>query len=73
MITLVVLGATVVLFILDRLPVAVVALLVPLTLWAAGVLELGEATAGFGDPTVLFIAALFVVFFGIDPIMSAVS
>ena len=65
-ITLVVLGATVVLFILDRIPVAVVALLVPLTLWAAGVLELGEATAGFGDPTVLFIAALFVVSEALD-------
>ncbi|MHA6523566.1 SLC13 family permease [Tessaracoccus sp. G1721] len=65
-ITLVVLGATVVLFILDRLPVAVVALLVPLSLWATGVLELGEATAGFGDPTVLFIAALFVVSEALD-------
>ena len=65
-ITLVVLGVTVVLFILDRLPVAVVALIVPLTLWATGVLELGEATAGFGDPTVLFIAALFVVSEALD-------
>lgn len=65
-ITLVVLGVTVVLFILDRLPVAVVAMIVPLTLWATGVLELGEATAGFGDPTVLFIAALFVVSEALD-------
>jgi len=65
-ITLVVLAATVVLFIWDRLPVAVVALLVPLTLWATGVLDLGEAVAGFGDPTILFIAALFVVSEALD-------
>ncbi|MBE2315931.1 SLC13/DASS family transporter [Solirubrobacter sp. CPCC 204708] len=60
-ITFVVLGATVLLFVVDRLPVAVVALLVPLALWATGVLSLEDALAGFGDPTVLFIAALFVV------------
>ncbi|WP_231979286.1 hypothetical protein [Tessaracoccus coleopterorum] len=42
MITLVVLGVTVVLFILDRLPVAVVAMIVPLTLWATGVIGLGR-------------------------------
>lgn len=65
-ITLVVLAATVVLFVWDRLPVAVVALLVPLSLWATGVLDLGTATAGFGDPTVLFIAALFVVSESLD-------
>lgn len=65
-ITLVVLAATVVLFVWDRLPVAVVALLVPLSLWATGVLDLGTAVAGFGDPTVLFIAALFVVSEALD-------
>lgn len=65
-ITLVILGLTVVLFVLDRLPVAVVALLVPLSLWATGVLDLGVATAGLGDPTVLFIAALFVVSEALD-------
>lgn len=65
-ITLVVLAATVVLFVLDRLPVAVVAMLVPLSLWATGVLDLGTAMAGFGDPTVLFIAALFVVSESLD-------
>ncbi len=51
---------------LDRLPVAVVATGVALVLWATGVLDLGEALAGFGDPTVLFIAALFVVSEGLD-------
>src|SRR5689334_16135999 len=60
-ITFVVLGAAVVLFVVDRLPVAVVAVLVPLALWATGVLSLEDALAGFGDPTVLFIASLFVV------------
>lgn len=60
-ITLLVLGAAVALFVWDRLPVAVVALLVPMTLWATGVVGLGDAVAGFGDPTILFIAALFVV------------
>lgn len=66
LITLLVLAATVVLFIWDRLPVAVVAMLVPMALWATGVLTLGETVAGFGDPTVLFIAALFVVSEALD-------
>ena len=65
-ITLMILAVTVLLFIWDRLPVAVVALLVPLALWATGVLDLGTAVAGFGDPTVLFIAALFVVSEALD-------
>lgn len=65
-ITLIVLAAAVVLFVMDRIPVAVVAFLVPLALWATGVLTLGEATAGFGDPTVLFIGALFVVSEALD-------
>lgn len=60
-ITFVVLGAAVVLFVLDRLPVAIVAIAVALALWATGVLSLEDALAGFGDPAVLFIASLFVV------------
>lgn len=66
LITLLVLAVTVALFIWDRLPVAVVAMLVPMALWATGVLTLNEAVAGFGDPTVLFIAALFVVSEALD-------
>nr|WP_306255025.1 SLC13 family permease [Ornithinimicrobium cryptoxanthini] len=54
-------AVTVGLFIWDQLPVSVVALLVPLLLWSGGVLELDDALAGFGDPTILFIAGLFVV------------
>lgn len=61
LITLLVLGAAVIVFVIDKLPAAVVALLVPLALWASGVLDLNVAFAGFGDPTVLFIGALFVV------------
>ena len=48
-------------FVWDHLPVGVVAFGVALSLWATGVLDLEQALAGFGDPTVLFIASLFVV------------
>ncbi len=65
-ITFVVLGATVFVFIWDRLPVAVVALGVALSLWGTGVLDLEQSLAGFGDPTVLFIASLFVVSEALD-------
>ena len=60
-ITFIVLGAVVVVFVWDRLPVAIVATGTALALWATGVLDLEQALAGFGDPTVLFIASLFVV------------
>jgi di/tricarboxylate transporter len=65
-ITFVVLGAAVVLFVVNRLPVAVVALAVPLALYAAGVIGVDATFAGFGDPTVVFIAALFVVSEALD-------
>lgn len=64
--TLIILGLAVVLFAVDRLPVAGVALIVPLALWGTGVLDLGEAVGGFGDPVVLFIASLFVVSEALD-------
>ena len=35
-----------------------------LVLWATGVLTLEQSLAGFGDSTVIFIAALFVKGFG---------
>src|SRR3954452_24853892 len=60
-ITFVVLGAVVALFVWDRLPVAIVEIGVALALWATGVLDLETALQGFGDPTVIFIASLFVV------------
>ena len=65
-ITFIVLGAAVVVFVWDRLPVATVAVGVALSLWATGVLDLDEALAGFGDPTVIFIASLFVVSEGLE-------
>ena len=39
---------------------------VALSLWATGVLDLDQALGGFGDPTVIFIASLFVVSEGLD-------
>lgn len=65
-ITFIVLGVTVAVFIWDRLPVAVVAVGVALALWATDVLELEQALAGFGDPTVIFIASLFVLSEALD-------
>jgi len=53
-------------FVWDRLPVAIVALGVALSLWATGVLDTQQALAGFGDPAVVFIAALFVVSEALD-------
>jgi di/tricarboxylate transporter len=65
-ITFLILGAVVAVFIWDKLPVAIVAIGVTLSLWATDVLTLEQALAGFGDPTVLFIAALFVVAEALD-------
>lgn len=53
-------------FVTNRLPLAIVALFVPLALWASGVLGLGEALSGFSDPIVLFIASLFVLSEALD-------
>ena len=55
-----------VVFVWDRFPVGVVAIGVALSLWATGVLDLEQALAGFGDPTVIFIASLFVVSEALD-------
>lgn len=48
-------------FATNRIPLVIVAMFVPVSLWATGVLPLGEALAGFSDPIVLFIATLFVL------------
>jgi di/tricarboxylate transporter len=61
-----VLAGVVVLFVSNVVPVEVVAIGTALTLWATDVLDLDQALAGFGDPTVLFIAALFVVSESLD-------
>jgi di/tricarboxylate transporter len=65
-ITFVVLGVAVALFVSNRLPVAVVALGVALALYATGVISVDAAFAGFGDPTVAFIASLFVISEALD-------
>ena len=65
-ITFLILGAVVAVFVWDTLPVAIVAIGVALTLWATGVLTLEQSLAGFGDPSVIFIASLFVVSEALD-------
>ncbi len=62
----VVLGAVIVLFVWNRLPVEAVALGSAVALFATGILDLSQVFAGFGDPTVIFIASLFVVTEGLD-------
>lgn len=65
-VSLVVLGVVVVLFVSNRLPVEIVAIGSALLLYATGVIGLDQAVAGFGDPTVILIASLFVVSEGLD-------
>lgn len=64
--TLAILALAVIAFVSNRVPIGVVAIGVALALYFTGVLTLPEALAGFGDPTVLFIAALFVVSESLD-------
>ncbi|MCU0278451.1 MAG: SLC13 family permease [Candidatus Nanopelagicales bacterium] len=64
--TLMTLGVVVVLFVWNRIPVELVAVGSALALYALGVLTLPEALAGFGDPAVILIAALFVVSEALD-------
>jgi di/tricarboxylate transporter len=61
-----IIAAIVVLFAWDRLPVIAVCMGAALALWATGILTLQQAMAGFGDPAVIFIAALFVVSAGLE-------
>src|SRR6185369_13738866 len=65
-ITFTIVAVIVVLFVWDRFPVVVVAMATAVALWATGVLDLGQALAGFGDPAVIFIASLFVVSAGLE-------
>lgn len=53
-------------FVSNRIPLGVIAVGVALSLFFTGILTLPEAIAGFGDPTVIFIAALFVVSESLD-------
>ncbi|MFZ2623658.1 MAG: SLC13 family permease, partial [Propionibacterium sp.] len=65
-VTLIVLAVSVGLFISNRFPVGVVAILTALALPALGIIDLSTALAGFGDPAVIFIATLFVVSTGLE-------
>ena len=58
--------ATIALFIWNRLPLVVVAMGSALTLHATGILTLPEVFSGFGDPVVMFVAALFIVTAGLE-------
>lgn len=64
--TATIIAAAVLLFVWNKLPVVFVAMLTALSLWASGVLTLGQALGGFGDPAVIFIATLFVVSSGLE-------
>ena len=55
------LGVTIALFVWGRLASEIVALASMLALYLAGLLTLGEAFAGFSNPTVILVGALFVV------------
>jgi di/tricarboxylate transporter len=65
-ITVVILALAIAAFVWNRLPVASVAIAVALSLYLTGVLTVEQALAGFGDPVIVFIAALFVVSEGLD-------
>lgn len=54
------------LFIWGRLPVMMVALMMPLALFFFGILPLDQVFAGFGDPIIIFIASLFIVAAGLE-------
>jgi di/tricarboxylate transporter len=65
-ITLLILVVAVGFFVWNRLPVGIVALGVAISLWATGVLTLEQVFAGFGSPTIVLIASLFVVAEALD-------
>lgn len=65
-ISLLVLAAVVVLFVWNRLPVEVVAIGSAMVLYFTGVITMPEMLAGFGDATIVLIAALFVVSEGLE-------
>lgn len=65
-ITLLILVAAIVLFVWNCISVSIIALLVALSLWATGILTMQEIFEGFGSPTIVLIASLFVVAEGLD-------
>lgn len=65
-VTIVVLVLAVVVFVWNKVPVGLVAIGVTLALYGTGVVSLEQAFGGFGDPVIIFIAALFVVSDGLE-------
>lgn len=61
-----IIAAVVGLFVWGRLPVMLVALMVPLALFFSGVLPLDQVFSGFGDTVIIFIAGLFIVAAGLE-------
>ncbi len=61
-----IIAVAVVLFVWNKIPVVLVAVMTALALWATGVLTLSQALAGLGDPAVIFIASLFVISSGLE-------
>lgn len=64
--TLVIIGAAMVLFAWNPVPAAVVAVCASLALYLTGVLTVQETLAGFGDPVVILIAALLAIGAGLE-------
>ena len=60
-ILLVILAITIALFIWGKFPPDVVALMSMLALYLTGILDMSETLSGFSNPTVLMIAALFII------------
>jgi di/tricarboxylate transporter len=56
----------VMLFIWNRFPAVVVGILMILTFYLTGILEIREAVGGFGDPVVVMVFGLFVVASGLE-------
>ncbi len=65
-ILILILAVAVVAFAINKFPVGVVSLGVMLSLWATDIVSLDDAFAGFGSPTVILIASLFVVAEGLN-------
>jgi di/tricarboxylate transporter len=61
-----IIAVVVALFVWGRLPVMLVALMVPLALFFSGMLPLDQVFAGFGDTVIIFIAGLFIVAAGLE-------
>lgn len=64
--TATIIAVAIVLFVWNKIPVVLVAMGTALSLWATGVLTLGQSLSGLGDPAVIFIASLFIVSSGLE-------